>query len=620
MARRWQFALAPVGLFLCALLPNLVLLPAHAATESTGALELPASPADRPSQDLPARPPPTASIAILRGTELTAPGETALAAECADRARRLFEQAGLPAVFVSDDIEHLDLRSFRILVLPYNPVLSKRQTALLERFVKRRGRLAVFYHSNARLAKRLGFKPLPRATQSEGWHTIVFFSGAAPGLPISMSHLATNLLPVRVDHKAAIHLGRWLNADDIPDHSLPASAVSPNGFWFSHLPPRASPAAVRWLLAALAASDPSYAPARDRLTVEVARRDAQAAALLAGAPAPLREIRAAWTRPLSPRTRDEIIGLLATNHLNALIEQFSIAGFSHYAAEAGIPRSDLGLRRNRNFLPRALQIAHANHIALHAGAVGWNLAGLPEALVAPLREQGRLMQDAQGQAISWLCPSHPENRALLLNALRDLARRGIDGICLDDLRYPARDGCYGPATRAAFEQQLGHPVADWPAEVLPGAALAPTYERFRRDDLTAFVAEASKALREINPGILLSATVLPAPESAAENGQDWPAWLRAGSLDFACPMLCTSDSDQFSKRLDLALAAAPSPGRILPVIGTGAAEAPLDALAAAQQIFAARQRKLPGFVFFPLDSDLYNLILPVLFPAPPGDF
>lgn len=553
------------------------------------------------------------TIAILRGTELTAPGETAFAAQCADRARRLFERAGLSVVFVSDDVAQLDLRRYSLLVLPYNPALSARQTALLERFAKRRGRLAVFYHSNARLAQRMGFKPLPAVTQSEPWHTVAFYTNAVAGLPSSMAHVAPHLLPVRANHKFACHLGRWVNPDGIPDHSLPACAVSPKGLWFSHVPPLASPAAARWLLAALAVSDPAtYAAACDRRTEEAVRRDAQAAALLAGCPAPADEIRAVWTRPLSPRTRDDTLGLLATNGINVVFEQLSGAGFAHYSADEALPRSDVGQRRNRNFLSRALQIAHANGLALHAWVVCWNLDGLPEALVAPLRAQDRLMQDARGNEVTWLCPSHPDNRALLLDALRDLARRGIDGIHLDQIRYPAREGCYGPATRAAFEKRLARAVDDWPADVLPGAPLASAYEQFRRDDLSAFVADAAQAIREINPAIRISAAVDPSPPSAADHGQDWPAWLRNGSLDFACPMLEASDAGGFADGLDLALAAAPSPGHVLPVIGTGADGFPLDALAAARQILAARQRGVPGFVFVPLDSDLADLILPLL--------
>ncbi len=555
----------------------------------------------------------TPPIAIVRGTELTAPGESAFAAQCAERARRLFERAGLATAFVSDDFERLDLRHVALLVLPYNPALSDRQTAILERFA-RRHRLAVFYLANPRLAQRLGFKPLPYATQSEPWNTVEFYAGAAPGLPPSMAHFTQHLLPVRANHKLACHLGRWRNADGIPDHSLPACAVSPKGLWFSHIPPLATPAAVRWLLAALATTDPAtYAAARDRLTAESISRDAAAAAILAATPpAAAGEIHAVWTRPLSLRTRDATLGLLGSNGVNAVFEHLSTAGFAHYHAEDDVPRSDLGRRRNRHFLPRAIQIARANGIALHAWVTCWNLDGLPEDLLAPLRGQGRLMQDAHGNELPWLCPLHPANRQLLLGAVRDLAGRGIDGIHLDYIRYPGRDACFCPRHRFAVESATTAFQLNWPADVLPGGALAATFDEVRRDDLTAFVAELAAAARQVNPAIRISAAVYPTPAAAAANGQDWPRWLRDDSLDFACPMLYAPDAGRFAALLDQALAAAP-PGKLLPGLGVSADESQLDALAAAEQIAAARQRRCPGFVFFQLDSDLAETLLPALF-------
>ena len=68
-----------------------------------------------------------------------------------------------------------------------------------------------------------------------------------------MPHITRHLLPVRANAKDAATLGRWLSPDGIPDHNLPAATASPRGLWFSHIPPLASPSAVQWLLASLAA-------------------------------------------------------------------------------------------------------------------------------------------------------------------------------------------------------------------------------------------------------------------------------------------------------------------------------------------------------------------------------
>jgi uncharacterized lipoprotein YddW (UPF0748 family) len=226
------------------------------------------------------------------------------------------------------------------------------------------------------------------------------------------------------------------------------------------------------------------------------------------------------------------------------------------------------------------------------------------------------MQDAHGNSLPWLSPAHPANRVALLDLYSDLARRGVAGLHLDYIRYPARNGCFAPATRAAFEKSLGRPVASWPADVLPGGPLAAAYDQFRRDDLTAFVADVRRTLRAINPDCIVSAAVYPTPESAAENAQDWPRWLADDLLDHAAPMLYARDPARFADLLDRALAAAPAPEKILPGIGTGADEAQLDALATAQQILATREKNTAGFALFQLDSDLLARILPPLALSP----
>ena len=219
------------------------------------------------------------------------------------------------------------------------------------------------------------------------------------------------------------------------------------------------------------------------------------------------------------------------------------------------------------------------------------------------------MRDASGKPLPWLCPSHPANQALLVDAAIDLASRGVDGIHLDYVRYPARDGCYAAPTRAAFEKSIGRPVERWPADVLPGAPLAPAYEQFRRDAITAFLSLLRATLRQKYPSVRLSAAVYPTPESAAQNGQDWPRWLREDLLDFASPMLYYTDPSRFAHALDVALAASPSPSLLLPGIGATADESQLDPLSLALQIQAARQRQTAGHALFQLDSELRSRIL-----------
>ncbi len=544
----------------------------------------------------------TPSIAILRGTELTAPGETGLAETSAARALRLFEKAGIPATLVSDDLSTLDLRRSTLLVLPYNPVLSKSNLDLLERFVKRGGRLAVFYQSNTRLALLLGFQVQPYATQSENWTTVSFAQTNVFGLPDSMPHLTQHILPVRATDPTSLVLGNWLTPDGIPDRSLPAAALSRKGFWFSHLPPLPSSSAIQWLLASLAYLDPAQQPSLNTFLATTQQRDAQAPALLTSTPAPTNEIRAVWALPIPTRIREETLRTLSQDHIQTLFEQLVTLADN---------LSDNKPHQTR--LSRAITLAHAHSIQLHVWIYALNAEPFADRIPS-LRIQGRLMKDPDGNPLPWLCPLHPENESLLTTTLDTLAQLGVDGIHLDYIRYPGRNGCYCPLHRIAFEKQRGTPVSQWPADVLPGAPLAADYHDFLRSHLSALLARLTQRLHTASPSIRLSAAVYPTPAAAAENAQDWPAWIRDGHLDFVSPMLYTTDSTRFAQMLDLALAASPSPSMILPGIGTGADESQLDALSTAQQILITRQKKTAGYALFQLDSDLTTRTLPALLP------
>lgn len=536
------------------------------------------------------------TIAVAQGSEAhTAPGEAALAEQCAARALQLLDKAGLPAELVADDFEHLDLRPYRLLILPYNPRLSARQVAVLERFVKKRkGLLAVFYNANPDLAALLGLQAPVYATMPVDWTTVSFQADSLPGLPPAMSHRTRHLLPARAKAKTAIELGVWLDPNNPSGDPWPASAVSSAGLWFSHVPPFASPAAVQWLLAALARADRAYARDRDRFRADLDRRDAQAAEILRPPPAP-GEIRAVWAHPITARSRPAVFRQLATNGIHAVFEHLATAGVLLDGAR-------------EKPLAAALAEARAAGIQLHAWCIAWSLYDLPADQIAPLRAQNRLMQDSNGNELPWLCPAHPENRQLLIEAGTDLARRGVAGIHLDYIRYPARAGCYCPRHRFAFESTTTAFHLNWPADVLPGAPLAAEFDQFRQDEMASFVAELAAAVRAVNPAIQISAAVFPLPEAVAQYGQDWPAWLRAGHLDFAAPMLYESLAARFADRLDLCLAAAPAPGKILPGIGSTADQTQLDARGMAEQIQVARNRQTAGFAFFHLDAQLEQFL------------
>ncbi len=555
----------------------------------------------------PERPP----VLVIRGTERTAPGETAFARRCARRAQALCAQAGLGSTVVSDELTELDLRGIRLLVLPYNPGLGRADLSVLRNFVAQDGgRLAVFYHAGGDLAEWLGFRVLPYVSQErQDWTGLACDGEILADLPALVPHRTRHLLPVRAVYPDARTTGYWLTEYGFPDREMPAAAVSPRGLWFSHVPPLAGPSATQWFVVSLAAADVRFQPRAEEYLAKQRRR-AQEATTLALPAADLHEIRAVWTPPLTPLARVRSYRALAETGVNTVFERLASAGYAlDRLGNAGRRPPVDGETQER--IRRAGKQAREAGLRLHAWMTCWSLDGVPAAEIESLRRAGRVMRNAAGESLDWLCPSHPDNREHLLAALRGLAQTGIDGIHLDYVRYPGTTGCYADATRAAFERYRGDRVEDWPGAVLEGGALTDAFRAFREAEMSAFVQAAADALARDGSEITLSAAVFPYPYNN-EHGQRWDRWLREDWLQFAAPMIYERDRVRFANRLEQSLAVAPAPERILAGIGTSADESQLDVLDTARQIQAVRERQGGGVAFFQFDSDLLTEILPRL--------
>ena len=172
---------------------------------------------------------------------------------------------------------------------------------------------------------------------------------------------------------------------------------------------------------------------------------------------------------------------------------------------------------------------------------------------------------------TWLDPADPDTRGAVKRRVLAALRRRPAGIHFDYLRT---SGGASPKATAA---------------------------------VTELLRDVAKTARDADPGIVLSAAVFPTPAAAAQNNQDWPAWLREGLLDYVVPMLYDDDPDAFRASLAQCLAVA-SPDRLVAGIGTGADEAQVDAAAFRAELEAAAAAHLRGVVFFPLDDALRELL------------
>ena len=518
--------------------------------------------------DLPAR------IAVVRATNRTAANDTSLAEQLAARCARLLEKAGLPYDFVSDDFgallrrdEQKVVRSYDLVLLPFSPHLSEADAGHLKTFVRKKGKLIVFFNPNTALGTLLGVEPGPWRSTGTRVYTAIDTSplfGRVRRIP----HFTEGVITPRpIAGGDARKAATWVAAFNRPVSS-PSITLAPSGAWFAHIPPRPYPAAADLIYTIATNLVPSLADAAasasgvqssefkvQSSTNQLPTLNFQLSTCLKG------KTSAAWVNTAELPVAN--IGQIRDLGLDTL--------FMHWqtAHEHKRPFPDNGTDGKAATIETLAASARAAGFKIHAWATCFTLDGVSDEERAKLAREKRLSPNNTG----WLDPMLPANHDLVIAQLAEMARRGVDGVHID---YARTDDATppSPATTAA---------------------------------ITDFVRKASKAVRAANPGIVFSAAVFPTPESAARRNQDWPAWVREGLVDYVCPMIYTESPAAFRAQLDACLAVAPAE-RIMPGIGTGADESQTDAPTAAAEIGDAVQNGCRGIVFFTLNDSLLEVL------------
>jgi uncharacterized lipoprotein YddW (UPF0748 family) len=261
-----------------------------------------------------------------------------------------------------------------------------------------------------------------------------------------------------------------------------------------------------------------------------------------------------------------------------------------------------------------LEACRKHKVQCHVWKVNWNLGGhAPADFVQRLAAAGRLQRAADGTADDpWLCPSHPENQALEVDSLVEVARRyPVDGLHFDYIRYPDGNHCFCAGCRERFGQHLGQPVADWPAAVRSDGPLRTKWLDWRRDQITTVVRSVAEQARTVRPGIRISAAVFSNwPVDRDQVGQDWKLWCEKGYLDFVCPMDYTDSNQSFHTQVrNQTEWCAGKP--LYPGIGLSCWADPCDPVRLIEQIAICRELGTGGFTVFNYDRNARE-VLPYL--------
>jgi len=267
---------------------------------------------------------------------------------------------------------------------------------------------------------------------------------------------------------------------------------------------------------------------------------------------------------ISPQKVRKLVTFASVNGYTDLFVQVRGRGDAYYSSRI-VPRSNLLPANNYDPLADIIPLAHAQGIRVHAWVnmyLSWSARQLPRDPLHIVNQHpewvevnGHGKSDLEfvsqngrnGREGVYLSPLNDEANEHLLNVINELAQNyDLDGIHLDYIRYQDRDYGYNRAGRKKFLIQYNvDPVTLGNGNGSYWYRLNPEdkekywlyWNAFRRDQLTNFVSRINKSIRKIKPGIKLSAAVKPNPELAKKRYfQDWPTWIRNGSMDFVIPM------------------------------------------------------------------------------------
>lgn len=335
---------------------------------------------------------------------------------------------------------------------------------------------------------------------------------------------------------------------------------------------------------------------------------------LAQRPAP-GEFRAFWCHSafgLNGVDWDEAIRRLAENGFTAILPNMLWGGVGYYQSKVLPVAAQVAERGDQ--IRQCVAACRKHGLQVHVWKVNWNLgSAAPRAFVEQMRREGRLQASVDGKEEPWLCPSHPANQQLEIDAMLEVARNyDVDGVHFDYIRYPDSGHCFCAGCKERFERLCGVKLQHWPEDVLADGRLRQQWLDWRRSNITTVVKAVSEQARAVKPKIKISAAVFRYWNSDRDSvGQDWKVWCDKGYLDFVCPMDYTTINSRFENMVSQQVQWA---GRTpcYPGLGVSASSSRFGVDRAIEQINLTRQYQTHGFVIFNYGVSESTGLLPML--------
>jgi uncharacterized lipoprotein YddW (UPF0748 family) len=228
-----------------------------------------------------------------------------------------------------------------------------------------------------------------------------------------------------------------------------------------------------------------------------------------------------------------------------------------------------------------------------------------------------IMSPRGDQRNKYLDPAIPEAREYIKSIYLEVARNyAVDGVHLDYVRYPGAGAGFTAYSRQTFERLYGvDPLALYQNKEIALRLFGENeyqqrverWDNWRRESVNSLVRGLFYELTITAPDVILTAAVLPDPDSAAKNNfQDWATWMRGGYIDAVAPMIYDRDAKVVQKQIVRAAELADE--HSIPVfIGLGAWRRSADAIVSDVEFLRRARREmnykyLRGVVLFSYDG------------------
>ncbi|TAJ11926.1 hypothetical protein DMA11_15005 [Marinilabiliaceae bacterium JC017] len=204
----------------------------------------------------------------------------------------------------------------------------------------------------------------------------------------------------------------------------------------------------------------------------------------------------------------------------------------------------------------------------------------------------------------YMCPSRLEVHKMLLNELEYIAKNyEINGIQLDYIRYPQsvpidKGFCYCDYCQKLVKNRYGFDIR----KISPNDKEEwAEWNKFRIDNVTRFVKNANSVIKSINPGIVISADVVPDSKKSLEyKFQDWASWVKEKYLNDVYIMTYTNSKERVSEDCEI-LRQNTEGTNTQPIVGLGA-YMKMSGFELLEQIEIARNSGAKGVCCFAFNS------------------